>query len=50
MVINIVEEKFNVISSGTKNIRESVKYVTTSQSHKKVFKIMIEQVSRQYMC
>jgi len=47
LVIYFVEEKLKVISSATKNIRESVKYVKTSQSRKKIFETMIEHVRKQ---
>jgi hypothetical protein len=40
----IVQEGFKSISSATKNIRESVKYVKSSQAQKQRFEEIIEQV------
>jgi hypothetical protein len=40
----IVQEGFKSISSATKNIRESVKYVKSSQARKQRFEEIIEQV------
>ena len=40
----IVQEGFKAISGATKNIRESVKYVKSSQARKQQFEALVEQV------
>ena len=40
----IVQEGFKAISGATKNIRESVKYVKSSQARKQRFEALVEQV------
>jgi hypothetical protein len=41
----IVQEGFKAISSATKNIRESVRYVKSSQARKQRFELMVEKCS-----
>ena len=41
----IVQEGFEAISSATKNIRESVRYVKSSQARKQRFELMVEKCS-----